>query len=621
MTAGALVTFEPEGKRITVRPGETLLRAAHEAGIEITATCGGRGRCRSCRIKIVKGSPPPATIMDTVQLGDDEVRERFRLACQTELASDCTILAMPPVAETGHQVLGGTQDLRSDATRLDSGVKKRFIKAKPPTDEHHQTSDLEEILRTVGLGFSTEVPLDILRTVPALLREADGALTVTTFNERVIDLESGDTTAHKYGMAFDVGTTTIVGSLLDLSTGEQLAAVAGMNPQAVYGGDLLSRIAFAQFNVDALKLLHTRVLAAINAFIAEACNRSGVAPVHVYKVVIVGNTAMHHIMLGIDPTYVGLAPYTPSVRGPIAVSAKELLIRVNPHAQICFLPLVAGFVGADTLGMILATRIYESADIRVAVDIGTNGEVVMGCRKHLIVCSAPAGPALEGGQIRHGMRAAVGAIEKVEIAEDVVCGIVGGAPPIGICGSGLIDAVAKMLDAKVLDTSGLLRLEEREQLPPALRDRLVERDGEREFVLVWAPESGNGRDIMITQQDVRQLQLAKGAIYSGILMLKKVMGVTDDEITELMLAGGFGNYINIQSAIRIRLLPALPVERIRYVGNAAALGAQLALLSETERERTISLAQEIEHVSLAARPDFQEIFIEAICLPAVSHSC
>jgi len=335
----------------------------------------------------------------------------------------------------------------------------------------------------------------------------------------------------------------------------------------------------------------------------------------VYKVVIVGNTCMHHIFLGIDPSYVGLAPYAPSVRAPVVVPAKELLIRVHPNAPVCFLPIVAGFVGADTMAVVLATRIYDSPQIRVAVDIGTNGEVVMGSREKLMACSAPAGPALEGAQIKHGMRGALGAIEKVEIGEDVVYGVIGNVPPIGVCGSGLIDAVAKMLDAMVLEPSGLLRLEERELLPPALRDRLIERDGERQFVLAWATEAGNGQDITISQQDIRQLQLAKGAICSGILMLKKVMNVSDEQITELMLAGGFGNYINIESAVRIRLLPELPVERIRYVGNAAALGAQMALLSETERARAVDLARRIDHVSLAARPDFQEIFLEAICFP------
>ncbi|PYM32254.1 MAG: hypothetical protein DME15_14600 [Candidatus Rokuibacteriota bacterium] len=608
------VTFEPVGRTIPVTPGQTFLRAAQDAGIDVMATCGGRGRCHSCRIKIVKGSVPPPTIMDTVQLGHDEVREGFRLSCQTAVSSDCAVMVMPPIAEGGHQILSCSHVFR-ETTSLDSGVEKRLIKAGLPTEEHHQTSDVEEILAALGNGVAPDVPLDLLRKVPALLRDDGGALTVTTFNKRIIDLESGDTTTHRYGMAFDIGTTSIVGFLLDLATGEQLAAVGSLNPQAVYGGDLMSRIAFAQFNAEALKKLQTRVLAAINGFVKEACDKAKVAPAHVYKVVIVGNTCMHHIFLGIDPTHVGLAPYAPSVRSPIVVTARELLVRVNPNAAVCFLPIVAGFVGADTMAVVLATRIYDSPHVRVAVDIGTNGEVVMGSRRKLVACSAPAGPALEGAQIKHGMRGALGAIEKVEIVDDVVCGVIGGVPPIGICGSGLIDAVAKMLDAKIVGPSGLLRIEERDVLAPALRDRLVERDGERQFVLAWAAASGHGQDITISQQDIRQLQLAKGAIYSGILMLKKVMGVQDGQIKELMLAGGFGNYINIESAVRIHLLPELPVERIRYVGNAAALGAQMALLSETERNRAIALARSIEHVSLAARPDFQDIFIEAICFP------
>ena len=609
------VTFVPNGRTVSVPTGHTFLRAAQEAGIDVMATCGGRGRCHSCRVKVLKGTVPPATIMDTVQLGHDEVHEGFRLSCQTSAVADCSVMVVPPIAESGHQILSCAHPFRDSRMPLDSGVEKRFVTARLPAEEHHQTSDLEEIVTAIDGGVAGDVPLDVLRKIPTILRDAGGALTVTTFNKKIVDVESGDTTAHKYGMAFDVGTTSIVGFLIDLNTGEQLAAVGSMNPQAVYGGDLMSRIAFAQFNAEALKKLQTRVLAAVNGFVKEACEAAKVEPTQIYKVVIVGNTCMHHIFLGIDPTYVGLAPYAPSVRAAIVVPARELLVRVNPNAAVCFLPIVAGFVGADTMAVVLATRIYDSPHVRVAVDIGTNGEVVMGSRRKLMACSAPAGPALEGAQIKHGMRGAVGAIEKVEIGEDVTCSVIGAAPPIGICGSGLIDAVAKMLDAKILEPSGLLQVEDRELLPPALRDRLVERDGERQFVLAWAKDSGHDQDITITQQDVRQLQLAKGAIYSGILMLKKVMGVEDGQIKELMLAGGFGNYINIASAVRIHLLPDLPLEKITYVGNAAALGAQMALLSETERNRAVALARSIEHVSLAARPDFQDIFIEAICFP------
>ncbi len=413
-------------------------------------------------------------------------------------------------------------------------------------------------------------------------------------------------------MAFDIGTTSVVGTLMDLGSGEQLAAVGGLNPQAQYGGDLMSRIAYAQFDPAKLVTLRAKILGAINDFIKEACGKAGVSAENVYKIVVVGNTCMHHIFLGIDVTYVGLAPYAPAVRDLLVYPARELPLKAAPNARICMLPIVAGFVGADTMACVLATRIYESEEIRALVDIGTNGEVVMGSRDKLFACSAPAGPALEGAQIRHGMRGALGAIEKVQIGDDVACSVIGDAPAVGICGSGLIDACAKMLDARIIDANGLLRREESPPLTPALQSRIVQGEGGRQFVLVRKGEAGRDHDISITQADIRQLQLAKSAIYSGIMMLRDVMGIADDQIRELMLCGGFGNYISIESSVKIRLLPPLPVERITYMGNAAAIGAQMALLSETERLRAFELAQGIEHVALAARPEFQAIFVEGM---------
>jgi uncharacterized 2Fe-2S/4Fe-4S cluster protein (DUF4445 family) len=418
-------------------------------------------------------------------------------------------------------------------------------------------------------------------------------------------------------MAFDIGTTSIVGVLLDLATGEQLASVGGLNPQAVYGGDLMSRIAYAQFDPDKLTTLRAKVLNAINDFIKEACAEAGVSPAHVYKIVVVGNTCMHHVFLGIDVTWVGLAPYAPVVRDLLVYPARELPLKAAPNAQVCLLPIVAGFVGADTMACVLATRIYESEQTRALVDIGTNGEVVMGSKHRLIACSAPAGPALEGAQIRHGMRGAVGAIEKVHIDSDVAWSVIGSAPPIGICGSGLIDACARMLDAGVMDSNGRLRKASRDRLPAALAARLGEGDAGWEFVLAWKEQTGREGHVSITQGDVRQLQLAKSAIYSGITLLQRVMALADQDLAEVMLCGGFGNYINIESAVKIRLLPLLPVERITYRGNAAAIGAQMALLSETERLRAFSLAQRIEHVALAARPDFQEIFVDGMTFSGV----
>ena len=621
MTKALQVTFvkpDPDSTAKTVRAahGDTLLHVAQASHIDIDATCGERGRCRSCRVKILKGDVPPPTVQDTVQLGHEEVHEHFRLSCQTRVISNCSVMVAPPKTEVGYQILAAGPGAVSDHVGLDSGVDKRTIVAQPPAEEHHQTSDLEEVLAAFGKDLCCDVPIEVVRKIPKVIRAKKGLITVTTFNNEIIDVEPGDTTAHKYGMAFDVGTTSIVGTLIDLSSGEQLAAVGNVNPQAVYGGDLMSRIAYTQFDEKKLNTLRVRVLKAINDFIKEACSEAGVSAEHIHKIVFVGNTCMHHILLGIDVTYVGLAPYTAVVRDPVVIAAKDLPLKTTPNARICFLPIVAGFVGADTMGAVLATRIYESDGIRVVVDIGTNGEVVMGSRGKLMACSAPAGPALEGAQIRHGMRGAVGAIESVTIGNDVECSVIGDAPAIGICGSGLIDAAAKMLDAKVLEPSGRLRHKQREILPAAVRERLVERDGEHEFVLVRASEAGNDKNITLTQADIRQLQLAKGAIYAGILMLQNVMGISDEQIEEIMLCGGFGNYINIESAVRIRLLPPLPLEKITYLGNAAHFGAQMALLSETERSRAHELARQIEHVALATRPEFQDIFVDAITFSA-----
>ncbi len=605
-----------DGTAVPAAPGETYLEVAQRAGFDIAATCGGRGRCRSCRVKILAGDVPPPGITDQVQLGHDEVQERFRLSCQTKVIADSAILLAPPKAETGHKILAAGELAAGMA--LDSGVEKRHIRATPPDDENDQTSDWDQVRAAYGDGLADGVPVDIVRRLPAMLREKGGSLTVTTFNGAVIAIEPGDTTAHKYGMAFDIGTTSIVASLIDLDSGEELATVGGLNPQAVHGGDLMSRIAYAQFDPKKLQTLRAKVLGAVNSFVGEACEAAGIEAAHIHKLVVVGNTCMHHIFLGIDPTHVGLAPYAPTVRDAIELPAAEVPLKSTPNARVCLLPLVAGFVGADTVAAVLATRLDESEEIRALVDIGTNGEVVMGSRKGLMACSAPAGPALEGAQIRHGMRGAVGAIETVAIEDDVTLGVIGDAPPVGICGSGLIDAIARMLDAGVLDPSGRLRGEDRTDLPPKLAERLVRDDAGVAFALAWARDSGIDEDITLSQGDIRQLQLAKGAICSGVMLLQRVMRLPAEKIAELMLCGGFGNYINTASALRIRLLPELPAERITYFGNAAALGAQMALLSETERTRASELARRIEHVSLATDPEFQAIFVEAVQFPGAN---
>ncbi len=610
------VTVLPAGRSVAVEPGQVLLRAAHAHGIDVTATCGGRGRCTSCRVKIVHGVSPPPTINDELQLGSDLVREGYRLSCQLRVAEPLTVQLAPPVDERAFQILGIDPGAVAGArVPMDSGIAKRVARVEVPREEQHQTSDLEQLGLAAGLPVGA-LSLDVIRTLPSVLREAKGEVTLVTFGGTPLTVERGDTSAMAFGLAIDVGTTSVVTTLLELASGEVMASVSSLNPQATFGGDLMSRIAFAQWNPANLRKLQSRIVGLLNQQIDELLQRTGVLPQWVYKVTVVGNTCMHHVLLGIDPTYVGLSPYTAVVRDPLVLPARALHLKINPEARVCLLPLVAGFVGADAVGAALATRLDTGERIRAVVDIGTNGEVVMGTRDRLLACSAPAGPALEGAQVRCGMRGAVGAIDRVSLEDgDLRLHVIGDAAPQGVCGSGLIDAVAAALDAGLLDWTGLLQVEQRDRLPPALGARLVQRGEERVLVLVPRGEAADGGEIVLTQEDVRQIQLAKGAIASGIRMLQHVLGIGDDELSELLLAGGFGNYLSIPSAVRIGLIPDLGEDRIRYVGNAAALGAQLALVSEAERARAERLARSIEHVALATHPDFQDLFVEAMNFP------
>lgn len=612
-TEHVTITFGPGHRAVPVPPGTTLLQAAQQGGVEIVATCGARGRCRSCRVRITSGTAPPATLADRVQLGDEEVKERYRLACQTEARDDLSILLAPILEESGFQILADTQELRPSAGfTLDSGIQKVFVNAAPPADEERPDSDLEAVLRE-GVLQVTDVTLDALRRLPSLMHAGSRGLTVALFDGGLLAVEPGDTRGHAYGVAFDIGTTTVVAYLVDLRGGTVAATVSGLNTQAVFGGDLMSRIAFAQEKPANVRQLHTRVIQLLNGLTEEACGRAGLPREQIYKVVVVGNTAMHHLFLGIDPTYVGQAPYAPTVRRSLKVSASDVGLRLNPSTPVFLLPLVAGFVGADAVAMVLSTRLYESRERRIAVDIGTNGEMVLQSGEGLIACSAPAGPALEGAQLQCGMRGARGAIDQIRIDQTVHYHVIGEERPLGICGSGVLDGIAGMLDAGLLDPSGRLSPTPPTSVPDDLRRRVITLDNNLPaFVLAWAVESASGQDIVLTQADIRHVQLAKGAIRSGIAMLQRLTATSDDRLAELMLAGGFGNYLNVRSAIRIGLIPPLPADRVSYVGNAAGLGAQMALVSETERRKADDLAGHIRHVSLATHPGFQEVFLEAL---------
>ncbi|MDR7419406.1 MAG: ASKHA domain-containing protein [Armatimonadota bacterium] len=613
----ATVTFAT-GARAEVAKGTTVLRAAQQIGQEIVATCGARGRCRSCRVQITDGPAPPATLADHVQLGDDEIRDGYRLACQAEIWNDLSVAVAPIFEETAFQILADTQTLRSAAgLTLDSGIVKRFACVPPSDGETELDSDVDALLRR-GDTDVTDIALEALRRLPALVRPAPdgrtpGGVTLALFDRQLLAVEPGDTRGEAYGMAFDIGTTTVVGYLVDLQGGAVIATASGLNPQAAFGGDLISRIAFAQQSAGNVRHLRARILRLLNQQIEETCDDAGVARDRIYKVVAVGNTVMHHLFLGINPASVGQAPYAPTIRRSLRIAASDAGLRLNPSTPVFLLPIVAGFVGADAVAMILSTRLDQRDEPGIAADIGTNGELVLGDGGRLLACSAPAGPALEGAQLSSGMRATRGAIDQVWLDRAVRYHVIGGGAPAGICGSGILDALAALLDAGIVEPSGRLLPAPAARLPEALGGRVTtDPDGLSAFVLVPSRESATGRDIVLTQGDIRQVQLAKAAIRSGITVLQRLTGTPDERVAELLLAGGFGNYLNIRSAIRVGLIPPLPEGRVRYVGNAAGLGAQMALVSETERRRADGLARQVRHISLAAHPGFQDIFAGAM---------
>ncbi len=609
------VRFEPNGRRVEVARGETILAAARQAGVEIAATCGARGRCRSCRVQIISGAAPPATLADRVQLGEAEVREGFRLACQAEVGEALAVLVAPPLEEAAFQILSDTRVVLTAAGfLLDSGVEKVFACPRPAAERPGASSDLEELLSALPDAV-TEVPAHALRGLSSALR-SPGGVTAALFDGSLVAVEPGDTRQSAYGVAFDIGTTTVVGYLVDLLGGAVVATASNLNPQSAFGADLMSRIAFAGERPSNVRMLQTRITALLNAQLEELGAAAGVHPDHIYKVAVVGNTVMHHLFLGIDPTRVGQAPFAPCVRRSLRLTAREAGLRLGAQAPVFLLPLVAGFVGADAVGAALSLRLDAAARPQIAADIGTNGEVILGSPRGIFACSAPAGPALEGGQLQCGMRGARGAIDQVQIDRDVTYHVIGGGAPLGICGSGVLDAVARLLDAGLLDAAGRLRPDATDAAPDTLRRRIVtSAGGEPAFVLAWGGETAGGQEIVLTQTDIRQVQLAKAAIRSGITLLGRIGGTPEQDLSALMLAGGFGNYLNVRSAVRIGLIPALPRDRISYVGNAAGLGAQMALVSETERRRADDLAARIQHVSLAAHPDFQEAFLDALQFP------
>ncbi len=604
------VKFAPQNKEIDIEPGTNLLKAADQAGLYIEGDCAGRGTCGKCRVKITEGDRAEPTAAEKKHLSSDELESGWVLACQRKLEQDMVIEV--PIQKDAHlrktTLAGGVEDLTAEPM-----VKKVAVKLKRPAVKD-QTADLERLLDHLERP-ELNVELRELSQLPTLLRNNSYAVTAAITGNRIISIEPGDTTDQIFGVAFDIGTTTIMGSLLDLKTASVLAVAATTNPQNAYGADVISRITHASESRDNLKQLQDKVIEAANNIIKDLLKQTKIARDRVYEVTAVGNTTMSHLFMGIDPTYLAPAPFVPAYSRALEVEASQLGLRINPAGRVTFLPNIAGYVGSDTVGVILAADMDERKDNCAAIDIGTNGELVLVANGRLMACSTAAGPAFEGAQIKHGMRAAAGAIEAVDYADgEIKVSMIDDVPARGICGSGLIDAAAALLDAGLIEPSGrFVNPEENpEKVPDQFKDRLRSGSGGYEFILVKAEDSDTDSDIVLSQSDLRELQLAKGAIYAGLMILLKEAGLEEGDLDQILLAGAFGNYVRKESALKIGLLPQRSSEKTIAIGNAAGDGSRMALASETVRERAKALPHRVEHLELSTRSDFQDIFIDAM---------
>ncbi|MEM1515608.1 MAG: ASKHA domain-containing protein [Candidatus Bathyarchaeia archaeon] len=607
------VVFQPEGKHVKCLSQMTILDAARVGGVDIVAVCGGLGKCGKCRVIIEAGKEylNPPTEAEHTLLSEIELSMGYRLACQVFVRGNVTV-RVAEESRTGRQrlLIEGIEG----PVKLEPCVKKYFAKLPKPSLSDFR-SDAERLLDSLRENYGLEnlvIEPFVLQNLPSILRESDWEVTVIIWNNKyVIGIEPRDTTNRLFGCAVDVGTTKIAGYLLDLNNGLVLAADSLVNPQVDYGEDVISRVAYASKGILELKILQKAVVDGINQVLKNLMRKTDVMPNEVYEMVIVGNTAMHHIFLGINPKYIALAPYPPVIRSSVNVKARDIGIEINKNGNIYVLPVIGGFVGADAVSVILATQIYERDEICMALDIGTNTEIIFGNREKIMAASCASGPAFEGAHIKYGMRAVAGAIESVKIDPktlEVEYKTIEGAKPRGICGSAIIDVITEMLKAGIIDTTGAFN---REIKSPRIR---FSEEG-WEFIIAWANETATNKDIVVTQKDIREIQLAKAAIHAGCTILMRKMGITESDIGMLFLAGAFGTYINPESARTIGMYPEIPLSKIRAVGNAAGTGARICLVSKSMRGKAEEIYRIVKYVELAAEPDFQAEFLNSQFLP------
>ena len=607
------IKFHPDEKEISVKRATTLLDAARQVGVKIESLCGGRGSCGKCRIIVEKGAENLGglTEIEKCKLSLKEINQGYRLACCSRVTGNITV-TVPEESRGGIQrvLIEGVETL----FEIDPLIKKFTLKLPRPSlgDQRPDFERLVDRLREKYGLKKTNIAHDALKRLPNKLREGNWEATVTVWDEKeIIDLQPGNTLTRNYGIALDIGTITVVGYLIDLNTGKLLGISSILNPQVQYGEDVMTRITFAMENPSGLKKLNEEIITGVNEIINNVCREKNVGSEEISELTVVGNTAMHHLFLGLCPKYLAISPFTPVIQRSLDVKAKNLGFNVKPNANVHVLPTIAGFVGADNVGVILATGLHKSKKLMLAMDIGTNGEIALGNRDGITVCSCAAGPAFEGARIKFGMKATSGAIEKVKIEPDTLrvdYETIDDAKARGLCGSGIVDAIAEMLKTGVVLPNGRIN---RELKHPRLR--ITEKGSN--FVLAWGNETATGVDITLTQSDVREIQLAKAAVYAGAFILMKRAGIAAKDLDALLLAGAFGSYMDKTSAKIIGLYPDMPLNRVRTVGNAAGAGARVALISKKARSEADRIAERARYVELTTAPEFKEEFMAAMHFP------
>lgn len=611
------VTLLPHDKTVTVPKGTVLLQAIQRAGIQIESACAGQGVCGRCRVIIESGKYNTET---TTQLTSEECKEGCCLACLTLVEGDLRV-RIPPQAELGKEkILAGDQAVGTIIElghwQISPRIKKVHLRLPEPTLDDN-LSDYERLRRELSRqGYPSNhlhCDLPLLQKLGGILRKHNWEITVTLVQSDtvtdLIDIEGGDVSQHRYGLAIDVGTTTLVAHLVDLVTGKTMEVASSYNAQAKCGDDVITRIIYSQ--KGGLKELNQLVIETINKLVDQLTAKTGVDPNRIDSIVAAGNTTMTHLLLGIDPCYLRQEPYIPTANSFPLIKAAELGLNVNSHASLYCMPCVASYVGGDISAGVLRSELYKQESLTMFIDIGTNGEIVLGNKDWLVTASCSAGPAFEGGGVKCGMRATHGAIEQVRIERDSLdpaVMVIGGGKPQGICGSGIIDSLAEMLLAGVIAPNGKINTD-------LSCKRMRIKQGIPEYVLVWGKESATGKDIVLTEVDIDNIMRAKGAIYAGFRILLHEMGLDFDAVDQFLIAGGLGNFLNIESAVTIGLLPDIPHERFKYLGNSSVVGAHLVLLSSDLRDQGEKIANSMTNLELSVSPAFMQEYMSALFLP------